>query len=137
MLGDTSHLAGGLPIFIMAGVSAVASVWLRDSHARTTARGGLVALIAGVASRSPRSRVGSTALFLVGGGDRRARLRARVRRRLPRAQPARARPISARRCVSSILTVSYLAFSLPAVAAGAAVHRSSACTRRRTSTAWR
>ena len=49
VLGNDNHLAGGLPIFIIAGVSAVASVRFRDLHARTTARGGLAALIAGVA----------------------------------------------------------------------------------------
>ena len=35
----------------MAGISAVASIRLRQVDPRTTARGGLVALIAGMASR--------------------------------------------------------------------------------------
>ena len=64
VLGDASHVAGGLPIFVMAGVSALASVRLRDTHARTTARGGLAALIVGVGLALVALGTGSTALFL-------------------------------------------------------------------------
>jgi MFS family permease len=120
VLGDASHTAGGLPIFVMAGVSAFASVWLRDAHARTTARGGLLALIAGIALALLALGEGSTALFLVAtaiaglgfgpafGGAFRA---------LSTLAPADQRA----GLVSSVLTVSYLSFSLPAIAAGVAV----------------
>lgn len=120
VLGDTSHVAGGLPIFIMTGVSSLASIWLRDTHARSTARGGLAALIAGVAIALLGLNAGSLALFLIGaavaglgfgpafaGAFRALSNRAEVDQRAG--------------LVSAILIASYLAFSLPAVAAGAAV----------------
>jgi hypothetical protein len=66
VLGEESHFAGGLPIFVMAGISAIASVWLREAHARATARGGLVALIAGMAVTLAALHFGSTVLFLAG-----------------------------------------------------------------------
>jgi MFS family permease len=120
VLGNTSHAAGGLPIFIMAGVSALASVRLRDAHARSAARGGLAALIVGVAIALLGLQAGSLALFLVGaaiaglgfGPAFSGAFRA-LSNRAPADQRAG--------LVSSILAVSYLAFSLPAVAAGAAV----------------
>lgn len=120
VLGDASHVAGGLVIFIMAGVSAVASVRLRDAHARSTARGGLAALMAGIVLVLVSLEIGSLALFLIGaavaglgfgpafGGAFRA---------LSNLAPSDQRA----GLVSAILAVSYLAFSLPAVAAGAAV----------------
>jgi MFS family permease len=120
VLGNTSHLAGGLPIFIMAGVSALASVWLRDAHARSTARGGLAALIVGIAITLLSLHLGSLALFLAGAataglgfGPAFAGAFRALSNRAPVDQRAG--------LVSAILAVSYLAFSLPAVAAGAAV----------------
>jgi MFS family permease len=120
VLGDASHTAGGLPIFIMGGVSAFASVWLRDSHARTTARGGLVALIAGIALALLALGDRSTALFMaaaaiagLGFGPAFAGAFRALSTRAPADQRAG--------LVSSILTVSYLSFSLPAIAAGVAV----------------
>jgi MFS family permease len=121
-LGNTSHVAGGLPIFIMAGVSSLASVWLRDSHARATARGGLAALIAGVVLTLVGLNVGSLALFLLGAataglgfGPAFAGAFRSLSNRAPVDQRAG--------LVSAILIASYLAFSLPAVAAGVAVTR--------------
>jgi MFS family permease len=122
VLGNTSHIAGGLPIFIMAGLSSLASVWLRDTHARTTARGGLAALIAGVAMALGGLEAGSLALFLggtaiagLGFGPAFAGAFRALSNRAPVDQRAG--------LVSAILVVSYLAFSLPAVAAGAAITR--------------
>lgn len=119
-LGNTSHVAGGLPIFIMAGVSSLASVWLRDTHARSTARGGLAALISGVALTLVGLNAGSLALFLVGAaiaglgfGPAFAGAFRALSNRAPVDQRAG--------LVSAILVASYLAFSLPAVAAGVAV----------------
>lgn len=120
VLHDASHVAGGLPIFIMAGVSAVASIGLRNSHARTTARGGLAALMVGVAVILAALASGSIGLFLIGAaiaglgfGPAFAGAFRAVANRAPADQRAA--------LVSSILAVSYLAFSLPALAAGAAV----------------
>jgi MFS family permease len=122
VLGNTSHIAGGLPIFIMAGLSSVASVWLRDTHARTTARGGLTALIAGVALALGGLEAGSLALFLAGtaiAGLGFGPAFAGAFRALSNIAPTDQRA----GLVSAILVVSYLAFSLPAVAAGAAITR--------------
>lgn len=122
VLGDRSHTAGGLPIFIMAGVSALASIRLRDTHARSTARGGLVALIVGVAVALLALHEGSFALFLVGAAVAGLGFGPAFAGAF-RALSNRAPPDQRAGLVSSILAVSYLAFSLPAVAAGAAVTR--------------
>ncbi|HTN23738.1 MAG TPA: MFS transporter [Solirubrobacteraceae bacterium] len=120
VLGSTSHVAGGLPIFIMTGLSALASIWLRDTHARSTARGGLAALIAGVALALIGLEAGSLALFLLGtaaAGLGFGPAFAGAFRSLAGRAPVDQRAA----LVSAILVVSYLAFSLPAVAAGAAI----------------
>ena len=121
VLGENSHLAGGLPIFVMAGLSAIASVWLRDVAPRTTARGGLRRF-------DRRRRRGA-------GGPRpgieRALLclaaRSRVSGSAPRSpgsfvrSASGPRPTSAQALLSAVFVVSYLAFSVPAIIAGAAV----------------
>jgi hypothetical protein len=120
VLGNTSHIAGGLPIFIMAGLSSLASIWLRDTHARSTARGGLAALIAGVALALIGLEADSLAIFLVGTGAAGLGFGpafAGAFRSLSNRAPVDQRA----GLVSAILVVSYLAFSLPAVAAGAAI----------------
>jgi MFS family permease len=120
VLGDTSHVAGGLPIFIMTGLSSLASIWLRDTHARSTARGGLAALIAGVALALIGLEAGSLVLFLLGtaaAGLGFGPAFAGAFRSLAGRAPVDQRAA----LVSAILVVSYLAFSLPAVAAGAAI----------------
>jgi hypothetical protein len=94
VLGEESHFAGGLPIFVMAGISAIASVWLREAHARATARGGLVALIAGMAVTLAALHFGSTVLFLPGAataglGFGPAFARTRERRSSPRSSWSR------------------------------------------------
>ena len=66
VLGEASHLAGGLPIFVMAGLSAVMAIALRDVSPRRTARGGLSALIAGVALVLLALANESSGLFLAG-----------------------------------------------------------------------
>ena len=122
VLGDASHLAGAMPIFVMAGISALASIRLRDAHARATARGGLAALIAGVAIALAALAAGSVALFLAGAaiaGLGFGPAFAGAFRALSTQAPVDQRAAF----VSAILAVSYLAFSLPAVAAGAAVTR--------------
>ena len=122
VLHDSSHVAGGLPIFIMAGVSSVTSIVLRDTHARSSARGGLVALILGVALVLLALNDGSTALFLaatgiagLGFGPAFAGAFRAVSNRAPADQRAA--------LVSSVYVVSYLAYSLPALAAGIAITR--------------
>jgi hypothetical protein len=122
VLHDSSHVAGALPIFIMAGVSSAASVWLRETHARSAARGGLVALIAGVGLALLALNHGSTALFLaatgvagLGFGPAFAGAFRAISNRAPADQRAA--------LVASVYVASYLAYSLPALAAGIAVTR--------------
>jgi MFS family permease len=120
VLGATSHVSGALPIFLMAGISAVASIRARTIRPRTVARVGLVALIVGIAMVVGALSARSDLLFLAGaavcgigfgpgfGG---------IFRLLTDLAPVERRA----EVVSSILTVSYLAFSLPAIIAGVAV----------------
>jgi MFS family permease len=120
VLGQTSHLAGGLPIFVMAGISAIASIRLRDVPPRATARGGLVALISGIALSLTALALESNVLFLVGGavaGLGFGPSFAGVFRVLSGLAPADQRAA----LLSSVFTVSYVAFSVPAIVAGAAV----------------
>jgi MFS family permease len=122
VLHDSSHVAGGLSIFIMAGVSSAMSLVLRDTHARVAARGGLSALIVGVALALIALNDGSTALFLIatgvaglGFGPAFAGAFRAVTNRAPADQRAA--------LVASVYVASYLAYSLPALAAGIAVTR--------------
>jgi MFS family permease len=120
VLGSRTHVAGGLPIFVMAGISAVASIRARRVSPRTIARAGLVALIIGIGMVVGALGLGSDALFLAGaavcglgfgpgfGG---------IFRSLTDLAPAERRG----ELVSAVLTASYLAFSLPAILAGVAV----------------
>jgi MFS family permease len=120
VLGEPSHLAAALPIVVMCGVSAVVSVRLRTVSARATARGGLVALIAGIGLALVALAVESNLLFLTGGaiaGLGFGPSFAGVFRVLTGLAPVEQRA----GLVSAVLTVSYLAFSAPAVVAGAAV----------------
>lgn len=120
VFGDDSHLAGGLPIFLMAAVSAAMTVVLRGVGARATARGGLAALIVGITLALVALVAGSGALFLAAaaicglgfgpsfGG---------VFRVLATLAP----PDRKAEVVSSVLAIAYLAFSVPAVVAGLGV----------------
>jgi MFS family permease len=120
VLGAGSHLAAGLPIVLMAGTSALTSIGLRHAEPRTSARWGLPALIVGVALALVSLRVESSALFLAGSavaGLGFGPAFAGVFRALSEMAPLAERA----GLISSVLAVSYLAFSLPAVAAGAAV----------------
>ena len=114
----------------MAGLSALASIWLRDVAPRTTARGGLVALIVGVGVALVALAQGSNALFLLGGaiaGLGFGPAFAGVFRALSLRAPADERAA----LLSAVFVVSYLAFSVPAIIAGAAVSRARAAGHRR------
>jgi MFS family permease len=122
VLGQSSHVTAALPIFIMAGISGVTAIVLRDVSPRRTARGGLAALIIGLALALALVALaeGSSTLFLIASaicGLGFGPAFAGVFRSLSSSAPADGRAS----LVSSILTVSYLAFSVPAVAAGVAV----------------
>jgi MFS family permease len=120
VLEERSHLAGGLPIFVLAGVSAIACSSVRRLSTRTTARGGLAALIVGLAVALAAVALGSNTVFLAGAatcGLGFGPAFAGIFRALTDLAPPERRA----ELVSSVLTVSYVAFSLPAVAAGVAV----------------
>ena len=120
VLGASSHLSAALPIFVMAGISAFASVRVRRVDAGTTARFGLVALIFGLALAVAGIAAESELLFLAGSavaGLGFGPSFAGVFRALSERAPADGRAA----LISSILVVSYLAFSVPAVIAGIAV----------------
>ncbi|MGI8749438.1 MAG: MFS transporter [Thermoleophilaceae bacterium] len=120
ILGAGSHLVGALPIFVMAGVSAVMSVVIRDLDPRAATRGGLVALIAGVSVALTAIVAESSLLFLAGAticGLGFGPAFAGVFRVLTQLAPADRRG----EMVSSVLVVAYLAFSGPALVAGIAV----------------
>ncbi len=120
VFNDESHVAGGLPIFLMAGISAVASVRVRHVNARLTAQAGLAALIAGIslalvalATESGTLFLGAAAICGLGFGP----AFGGIFRVLTTLAPSDRRA----ELVSSVLAVSYIAFSIPAVAAGVAV----------------
>jgi predicted MFS family arabinose efflux permease len=122
VLHDSSHVAGGLSIFIMAGVSSMTSVWLRDTHARAAARGGLTALILGVLLALLALNDSSTALFLLATGVAGLGFGpafAGAFRAITNRAPADRRAA----LVASVYVASYLAYSLPALVAGIAVTR--------------
>jgi MFS family permease len=120
VFGQSSHLAAGLPISIIAGVSGVTAVLLRETAPRATARGGLVALIGGVLLALLALAVESDTVFLAGvaiAGLGFGPAYAGVFRLLSGLAP----PDRRAALISSVLVVSYLAFSVPAIAAGVAV----------------
>ena len=120
VLGESSRVAAAMPIVVTTGISAVVSVRLRETPARATARGGLVALILGVGLALAALALESNALFLLGSaiaGLGFGPAFAGVFRVLTGLAPVEQRAA----LVSAVLTVSYLAFSVPAVVAGAAI----------------
>jgi MFS family permease len=120
VFGKPGHLAGALSIVLMAGISSVASYFVRNVSPSTTARGGLASVIAGLVVVVISVSSASNALFLVGAalcGLGFGPAFAGIFRSLAERAPVNRRA----ELVSAILTVSYLAFSLPAIAAGVAV----------------
>jgi len=120
VLNQSSHLSGGLPIFVMAGLSAVMAIVLREVSPRTVARGGLSALIVGIALVLVALADASGGLYLIGcaiAGLGFGPSFAGVFRALATRAPADQRAA----VNSAVFVVSYLAFSVPALAAGLAV----------------
>ncbi|MGI8660384.1 MAG: MFS transporter [Thermoleophilaceae bacterium] len=120
VFGYDSHLAGGLPIFMMAGVSAAMTALLRNVPARATAQGGLAALIAGIALALVALVASSGALFVAaaaicgfGFGPAFGGIFRVLATLAPEDRKAEV--------VSTVLAVAYLAFSVPAVLAGVGV----------------
>ena len=93
LVGADTHLEAALPIFALAGISAITSFAVRHADPRTAARAGLSALIAGVAVVLLAVVTSSGRAVPGRRGHQRPGLRAVVRGGLPRAdRHGRSRP---------------------------------------------
>lgn len=120
LLHSRSHLLGGLVIVALTASGAIATVALRALEPRRIALRGSLALLAGVGLTLIAIRVQSTVLFFAGSAIAGLGFGpgfAGAFRTLTAAAPAGERAA----LIAAIYVVAYLAFSLPAIAAGAAV----------------
>ena len=119
LLADDSRIAGGLVIAALAGSGALASAVARSRPPRAIVTGGSLVLIVGVAITLLAVALGSAAGLYAGSvvaGLGFGPAFSGVFRSLAPLAPPEARGA----LLASIYAVSYLAFSLPAVAAGVA-----------------
>jgi MFS family permease len=119
LLAEDSRIAGGFVIAALAGAGAVASVAARSRPPRAIVVGGSLILVAGVgitliavAADSPALLYAGSVVAGVGFGPAFSGV---FRSLAPLAQPQARSAL-----LAAIYVVSYLAFSLPAVAAGVA-----------------
>lgn len=125
-----SHLVGGLVIFTLTGVAALTSLLLRAWPPRRAMFAGQLALIGGVALTLLALSLPSTALFFlgtaIGGVGFGVSFLGAYGTLVPLAAPTERSAV-----ISSLYIVGYLAFSVPAIAAGIAVPHRAAEHRRR------
>jgi MFS family permease len=119
LLRSHNLLWGGVVIFLLPGVGAVASVVVRGSDPATAMLGGCLALLAGaaitfvaIATRAPAAFLLGTAVAGAGFGP--------AFTGAYRTVGALASPDERAGLIAAIFTVSYLAFSVPALIAGVA-----------------
>jgi MFS family permease len=119
LLHSHNLLWGGVVIFLLPGVGAVASVVVRGSAPATAMLGGCLALLAGaaitfiaIATRAPAAFLLGTAVAGLGFGPGFTGAY--------RTVVALASPDERAGLIAAIFTVSYLAFSVPALIAGVA-----------------
>jgi MFS family permease len=120
LLHSSSHLVGGLVIVTLAGAGAVATVALRGVAPRQATVGGSLVLVTGVGLTLIAIRADSTVAFFAGSaiaGLGFGPAFAGAFRTLTARAPAGERAA----LIAAIYVVSYLAFSLPAIAAGVEV----------------
>jgi MFS family permease len=120
LLHSSSHLVGGLVIVALAGAGALATVGLRAVAPRQATVGGSLVLLAGVGLTLIAIRADSTVLFFAGSavaGLGFGPAFAGAFRTLTAGAP----PGQRAALIAAIYVVSYLAFSLPAIAAGVEV----------------
>jgi predicted MFS family arabinose efflux permease len=120
LLHSSSHVTGGLVIVALTATGAVTSVAVRDHRPQTTMIAGAVLLAFGVGLTLLGLNQGSTALFFAGStvagagfGPGFAGAFKSIMSLAPAAERAG--------LIAAIYVVSYLGFSLPAIAAGVAV----------------
>jgi len=115
-----SHLVGGLVIFTLTGVAALTSVVLRAWPPRRAMFAGQIGLILGIALTLIALAAPSTVLFFIGtaiaGVGFGVSFLGAYGKLVPLAAPNQRGAV-----ISSLYIVGYLAFSLPAIAAGTAV----------------
>src|SRR5437763_2654372 len=119
LVGSSNLLWGGVVIFLLPGVAALATVLLRNVVAQTAMLGGCLALLAGgaltfaaIATRTSWAFLIGTAIAGIGFGPGFTGAY--------RLVVARSTPNGRASLIAAIFTVSYLAFSVPAVIAGVA-----------------
>lgn len=122
VLGLTSHLAGALVVTVFTGSGAVAAVAARNRRARPVMLAGAAVLAAGTTVAVLGVHTGNASVFFVGTlvagtGFGTGFLGAF------RTLAALAAPEQRAELLASVFVVSYLAFSLPAIAAGLLVPR--------------
>jgi hypothetical protein len=117
VLGLTSHLAGALVVTVFTGAGAVAAVVARNKPARSVMLVGAGVLAAGTTVAVLGIHVGVAGLFLVGtvvaGTGFGTGFLGAFRLLAGLAEPQQRAEL-----LASVFVVSYLAFSLPAIAAG-------------------
>jgi predicted MFS family arabinose efflux permease len=117
LLRSRSHLIGGLVVFALTGAAALASVVVRDVQPRRMTLAGAALLVAGVAVTLAGLGIGGTVPFFAGtviAGLGFGPVFLGTFRTLSALAPAAGRAA----LIASIYVVSYLAFGLPAIAAG-------------------
>jgi hypothetical protein len=119
LLHSHNLLWGGATIFLLPGVGAIASVVVRDSKPSSAMLGGCLALLAGAAITFVAIATRTSAAFLLGTAVAGAGFGPAFTGAY-RTVVALAEPDERAGLIAAIFTVSYLAFSVPALIAGIA-----------------
>ncbi|MGV8871060.1 MAG: MFS transporter [Rhodococcus sp. (in: high G+C Gram-positive bacteria)] len=122
VFGVDNHIVGGLEIFALFGSGSVAAALVRNGFPRTVMMAGATVLAAGVALSLVSVQIDSIVLYFVGAvisGSGWGATFLGAMRTLGTLVPAAQRG----GVFATTFVISYLAFSLPAVIAGLAVHR--------------
>ncbi|OZC99327.1 MFS transporter [Rhodococcus sp. 06-235-1A] len=122
VFGIDNHIVGGLEIFALFASGAVAAAVVRNGFPRTVMMVGATVLAAGVATTLVSVQIGSIAAYFVGAviaGSGWGATFLGAMRTLGALVPAAERG----GVFATTFVISYLAFSVPAVIAGLAVHR--------------
>ncbi|MFD0023897.1 MFS transporter [Streptomyces sp. NPDC058382] len=117
LTGSRSEVLGGLSLFVLAGVAAVAVLVLRKAATRTVMLTGILALMAGVALTLVSIRESSATGFFAGtavaGVGFGSGFQGGIRTVMPLARPHESSGV-----LSLLFVVSYLGMGVPAVIAG-------------------
>jgi MFS family permease len=120
LIGSSSVVYGGLALFLLAGVAALATVVLRNVAARTVMITGIAALVVGVAITLVAISATSSPAFFVGtavsGFGFGSGFQGGIRTVVPLAQPHERSGV-----LSLVYIASYLGMGAPAVGAGVLV----------------